>query len=145
MRPSLGGGTRPGYQQQYPGQQPLQPRDPCLPLTGYTGYNGYTGYIKNGYNNGYSGYNNGYSGYNNGYNGYNSGYNNGYSGYRPVAVPQIHYGLRFRSGGLTSSSAEDDISRHHEPAEQATSVEEVTETSRQHSPEQLTGGVSHFI
>ena len=145
MRPSLGGGTRPGYQQQYPGQQPLQPRDPCLPLTGYTGYNGYTGYIKNGYNNGYSGYNNGYSGYNNGYNGYNSGYNNGYSGYRPVAVPQIHYGLRFRSGGLASSSAEDDISRHHEPAEQATSVEEVTETSRQHSPEQLTGGVSHFI
>ena len=141
MRPSLGGGTRPGYQQQYPGQQPLQPREPCLPFTGYTGYNGYTGYIKNGYNNGYSGYNNGY----NGYNGYNSGYNNGYSGYRPVAVPQIHYGLRFRSGGLASSSAEDDISRHHEPAEQATSVEEVTETSRQHSPEQLTGGVSHFI
>ena len=120
MRPSLGGGTRPGYQQQYPGQQPLQPREPCLPLTGYTGYNGYTGYIKNGYN-------------------------NGYSGYRPVAVPQIHYGLRFRSGGLASSSAEDDISRHHGPAEQATSVEEVTETSRQHSPEQLTGGVSHFI
>ena len=131
MRPSLGGGTRPGYQQQYPGQQPLQPREPCLPFTGYTGYNGYTGYIKNGYNNGYSGYNNGYNGYN--------------SGYRPLAVPQIHYGLRFRSGGLASSSAEDDISRHHEPAEQATSVEEVTETSRQHSPEQLTGGVWHFI
>ena len=120
MRPSVGGGTRPGYQQQYPGQQPLQPRDPCLPLTGYTGYNGYTGYI-------------------------NNGYNNGYNGYRPAAVPQVHYGLRFRSGGLASSSAEDDISRHHDPAEQATSVEEVTETSRQHSPEQLTGGERHFI